>query len=176
MVKINRNDILDVLKGADAESDVDVYKAVLNLRKVWSRGDEKLLLPMLHHSDAMVAAAALKTLGDLGDVWSKIKQLTFELAHGDVRDSFEMPLQCQAIQTLARMAAHDEESQLVLRGLAEDIQPNEAVACTLWKCLADVYNVRWSRDDAEAVFTNPQSESSLAVYERIRSAFGDHNS
>lgn len=159
---------LSVLQSATSHSDLDVHNAIVDLRRNASTGDDVVLLPFLDHEDAMVAAATLYALCHVHTHGTELKNRIIRFARGDSRDSFEMPLQCQALRTLAMLAEQDYDARSTLQEIAEAPDLSEAPMKTAWECLAKLYGAAWSRNDGDALMWDPQSEQSRQLRSRIR--------
>ncbi|GIW99521.1 MAG: hypothetical protein KatS3mg111_2854 [Pirellulaceae bacterium] len=161
---------LQVLKNPAAYSDTEVHNAVLDVRRRPEPGDEKLLLPLLEHADAMVVAAVLYSLTHVYGTVEQYRDLIMKLAQGDPRDCMEMPIQSSAISDLAELAQHDREALDLLRRIAEDSGTAEVPRQRAWFCLAGLFNVPWSKEDSEAMIWDPDSQRSEQAKARVREA------
>ena len=170
-----RERAIEILHSPSMHPDLEVYKAVIDLRRNPKRGDESLLTPLLYHHDAMVVAATLYALTHIYGNVEEYRDLIMELARGDPRDYMEMPLQSEAIECLAELAeAGDREALTLLWRLAESKSTSECPRARAWYCLARLAGDNWSFDEydkySEVMIMCPESEEAEQIRHEVREA------
>jgi len=170
-----RKKATEVLKNVNSHTDTEVHNAVIDLRRNPKRGDEVLLVPLLEHHDAMVAAAALYALTHIYGNPENYRDLIMKLSQGDPRDYVEMPLQSEALEDLAELASHgDQEALELLWKVAESPSTNVSAELTAWSCLARLAGEEWSLREfdkyAEIMIGDPESQEAEQIRQRVREA------
>ena len=170
-----RERAIEILHSPSMHPDLEVYKAVIDLRRNPKRGDESLLTPLLYHHDAMVVAATLYALTHIYGSVEDYRDLVMDLARGDPRDYMEMPLQSEAIECLAELAgAGDQKALTLLWRLAESKSTSECPRARAWHCLARLAGDNWSFDEEDryldAMILYPESEEAEQIRQKVREA------
>jgi len=170
-----RQQAIEILHTPSLHPDIEVYKAVIDLRRNPKKGDESLLTPLLYHHDAMVVAATLYALTHIYGNIEDYRDLIMQLAQGDSRDYMAMPLQTQAIECLAELAgAGDQEALNLLWQLAESTSTSECPRTCAWHCLARLAGDNWTFDEQDryfdAMILYPESEEAEQIRQKVREA------
>lgn len=167
---IKRKEALDIIQNWENRTDIDVYKAVLDLRFDARHGDEALLYPLLNHDDEMVVAAALCSLIAVYDKQGELKRILFKFAEGDPRDTTEMPIQCAAIRFLADIAKTDQEAYRKIQQVAENVDTTEVPMARAWSVLAKLHGLKWEDKYSDIMIEDPNSEKSKELKKWVREA------
>lgn len=162
-------DMAIVVIGESAQrSHTDLHNAILDLRRNPTRGDESLLYRLLDHEDAMVVSATLFALCEVYGQREQLKNVICQLAAGDERDSFEMPIQTTAISQLATLARKDQQALQQLVAIAENPKVSETPRKRAWHYLAELHGIPWTREDGDEMLISPESIASETIRNRIR--------
>jgi hypothetical protein len=165
-----RKRALRILNNQENESHTSIHNAIVDLRRNALKGDERYLYTFLNYDDAMVVAATLYTLFEIHNQKVELRDLIEKLAVGDVRDDMEMPIQSMAISLLSRYGIKDTAAIALLLEIAESQHIAEVPRKNAWQKLAEIYNVDWSRQDADNMILYPESDASEQIRKRIKNA------
>lgn len=166
----NRADAINVIKSRDTAHPIDLYKAIFALQRDPKPHDESLLEPLLNEKDEMVVSATLFALVNIYDQAKLLKEQILQMSKGDERDTGEMPIQAQAIESLAVLAEREPELRGKLLEIAEDESMAEAPRARAWQCLARLADLPWSRKFTEDLIFSPDSKLAEQIKEPIRHA------
>ena len=124
----------------------------------------------MNHQDDGVVASVLYSLVNVFDEIPNLTSLIRRLAHGDERDTGEMPIQSMAIILLAQTANDDIAALGELLQIAQDTATAEVPRKQAWQCLADIYGVEWLLQYSEELIIDPESSRSEEIRNIIRNA------
>ncbi len=165
-----RDRAVGILQQVSQHSRLEVYCAVVDLRRNPESGDERLLIPLLDYDDEMTVAATLFALTHVYGTPEAYRDLVFRFADGDPRDTGEMPIQTAAIERLKSLATNDREALNKVWELAENSAVAECPRACAGRCLSKLVDVQWRREYTEAMIWDPESQESEKIRERIRAA------
>lgn len=163
-----RREAVTILKNYRIYDRDKIIKAIFDVSHNPKHEDESLLLALLEHSDCGIVAYALYYLFEIYDQKEKLLPLVQQFALGDERDSFEMPIQSQAIFLLSGQANSDPKIVSLLTMIAEDPSMSECPRAEAWRALADIHGLEWIRSYREEMVQDPDSEASEAIRANIR--------
>lgn len=170
-----RNKALKVLRNATSHSELDVYKAIVDLRRHGKSGDERLLVEFLEFPDEMVVAATLYSFLHVYKPPRDLLDRLIQFAGGDSRDTGEMPIQSQAIEGILMYAREESEALCTLIQVADNDSTAEAPRARAWQCLAESFGVPWDKEYIEVMILDPESEQSQTIREMVSNAIHARN-
>lgn len=165
-----RSEAITILKNYWIYDRDKIIKAIFDVSHHPKHEDVSIMLDLLEHSDCGIVANALYYLFQFYDQKEKLLPLVQQFALGDERDSFEMPIQSQAIFLLSGQANSDPKILSLLTSIAEDPSMSECPRTEAWRALADIHGLEWIRSYSEAMIQDPDSETSEAIRANIRKA------
>jgi len=171
-----RDKALSILRMPDGHSPLSVHNAIVDIRRNAKPGDEDLLCSYLAYPDDMVVSAVLYALIHIYQPIPGLLNLLLGFASGDLRDTGEMPIQTQAVESLLLYSRKNPEAISKLLSVAKDAATSEAPRARAWKCLAELFGVPWQPEFTRRMIQDPESEQSRSLQDVILKAVDEHDS